>query len=122
VRVLVTGGRDYDRTATVFRELDFLLRSHGEVTVIEGGARGADRIARQWCANCSGGHVECEDFNADWKRFGKAAGAIRNQEMLDSGVDLVLAFPGGRGTADMVKRAKSAGVRVIEVQQPERQS
>lgn len=49
---------------------------------------------------------------ADWGRYGKAAGPIRNQEMLESGIDLVIALPGGRGTADMVRRAEGAGVPV----------
>ncbi len=54
-------------------------------------------------------------FRALWERHGRAAGVIRNQAMLDYGIDLVLAFPGGRGTADMVRRARSAGVAVAAV-------
>jgi hypothetical protein len=54
-------------------------------------------------------------FPADWKRHGKSAGPLRNQEMLDAAPDLVIAFPGGRGTADMVRRAKSVNVKVIEI-------
>jgi len=54
---------------------------------------------------------------AKWSKHGRAAGPIRNQEMIDEcKPDLVVAFPGGRGTADMVRRAKAAGIRVIEVQ------
>ncbi len=53
---------------------------------------------------------------ADWDKFGKGAGPIRNQQMIDEGKpDLVVAFPGGTGTADMVKRAKKHGIEVIEV-------
>ena len=60
--------------------------------------------------------VPCRVYPADWKANAKAAGPIRNAEMLaDFKPDTVIAFPGGRGTADMVRKAKAAGVRVIEV-------
>jgi len=53
---------------------------------------------------------------ANWAGLGRKAGPIRNQEMLDQGrPNMVVAFPGGRGTADMVRRARGAGVEVIEV-------
>jgi len=52
---------------------------------------------------------------ADWARFGRSAGCRRNQAMLGLGVGLVVAFPGGPGTADMVRRARGAGVRVCLV-------
>jgi hypothetical protein len=58
-------------------------------------------------------------YPADWAKHGRAASPIRNQQMLDEGrPNLVVAFPGGRGTADMVRRARSAGVEVIEVDKP----
>jgi hypothetical protein len=58
--------------------------------------------------------VCCETYPADWYTHGKAAGPIRNQKMLDDAFpDVVLAFPGGRGTADMVRRAEKVGVTVI---------
>ena len=60
--------------------------------------------------------IECVVFHADRAKYGRAAGPIRNQQMLDEGrPTLVVAFPDGRGTADMVRRARSAGVEVIEV-------
>lgn len=56
-----------------------------------------------------------ETHRADWATYGDSAGPRRNQEMVDSGLDLLIAFPGGMGTADMVRRAKAAGVPVEEV-------
>jgi len=54
-------------------------------------------------------------FPPEWKRYGPKAGPIRNKQMLDEGrPDLVVAFPGGNGTNDMVKKAKAAGIEVIE--------
>jgi UDP-N-acetylmuramoylalanine-D-glutamate ligase len=54
-------------------------------------------------------------YPAKWDLHGKSAGPIRNQQMLDTGVDLVIAFPGGKGTAHMVSIAKKAGVKVVEI-------
>lgn len=123
MRVLVCGGRDYADKAKVDAVLDELQPA----TVIEGGASGADRLAKSWC-DAQGGAVEHLQFAADWgnitrpgaivrvkngRRYDAAAGSVRNQRMLDEGKpDLVVAFPGGTGTADMVRRAKRAGVQV----------
>lgn len=114
MRVLVCGGRDFCDSSRVWGELDALHRviPHECMRVIQGGAHGADQIAREWCASR---FVVYENYAADWKTHGKAAGPLRNQRMIDQGKpDLVLAFPGGRGTADMVRRAKTAGIRVRE--------
>jgi hypothetical protein len=114
LRVLVCGGRDYDDRDRVWGELDAIHRATPISCVIEGGARGADYLAARWSAtNDLNEHAR---FTADWTLHGRKAGPIRNQQMLDQGKpDLVVAFPGGRGTADMVSRAKAAGVKVVEV-------
>jgi hypothetical protein len=112
-RILVCGGRDYADADRVAIELDQLHRRHGIDLIIEGGARGADSLAREWAATSG---VACMTVNADWKALRRAAGPIRNQRMIDQGKpDLVMAFPGGRGTADTVRRAKAAGIEVVEV-------
>lgn len=112
MKVLVCGGRDYRDVEHVILCLSELATS-GEVTqVIQGGSRGADecaRVAATWLG------IECVTFHAEWDRYGKSAGPRRNRRMLLEGKpDVVLAFPGGRGTADMVSRARWAGVRVVE--------
>ena len=110
MRVLVTGGRDYSDRESVFFELHGLAEKYGWLTVIQGGATGADALAREWAELCYHGLVSVK---ANWTKFGPSAGPMRNEKMLVSGKpDLVLAFPGGRGTADMVRRAKAAGVPV----------
>lgn len=115
MRILVCGGRDFSDHAFMRAVLcdDFALTA-GEDVIVHGDAVGADRLAG-FVARSIG--VEVEAHPADWKKHGKAAGPIRNQEMLDTGVDVVLAFPGGKGTADMVRRAEKAGVQVILVSQ-----
>lgn len=111
MRVLVCGGRDYSDDEFLNRKLWRLHRDHPITAIIEGGANGADRFARWW-ANAAG--VKCITVPAGWNKHGKAAGPIRNQRMIDEfRPDLIVAFPGGRGTADMVRRAESAKVRVI---------
>lgn len=127
MRVLVCGGREYaDRSAmraelavwmlsSRYGDLRWRLRDSrdaGLLTIVHGGARGADTLAGE-VAQELGYTVEVHP--ADWKTHGRAAGPTRNQKMLDTGVDLVMAFPGGRGTADMVKRATVARVPVRHV-------
>lgn len=117
MRVLVCGGRDYNDEPAVFGLLDSLRQRYGRLTIIQGGAAGADELARRWATIQSSSHLINEP--ADWKAHGRAAGPIRNQRMLDEHKpELVVAFPGGRGTADMVRRAKAAGVPVWEVASP----
>jgi hypothetical protein len=111
MRILVCGGRDYTDRAAVRRVLDAALRS-GPIEIIQGGAKGADRFAREWAI---GNGVTCTTYEADWTTHGRSAGPIRNREMLSQGKpSLVLAFPGGPGTKDMVQEAQRRGVLVVK--------
>lgn len=113
MRVLVCGGRDYNDTETVFSVLSSLVADKPVTAIIHGAAAGADKIAGGW-ARLSG--IPEEPFAADWNEHGRAAGAIRNRRMLVEGKpDLVIAFPGGRGTENMVAQAMKAGVPVRRV-------
>lgn len=111
-RYLVCGGRDFDDWEFMRTKLKVLLQTDWMFILVHGDARGADTMAKRW-----GEAVEIivEDYPADWETYGKKAGPIRNQEMLDSGIDGVVAFTGGRGTADMVDRATAAGVPVWDL-------
>lgn len=115
MKVLVCGGRNYDDKQAIWQELQRIADSRGPITaLIEGGARGVDQHAYAW-AKWRG--IEQKTYPADWNRHGRAAGPIRNATMLaDGNPDLVVAFPGGVGTAHMVTIARKAGVEVIEVQ------
>lgn len=112
-RVLVCGGRGYTDSERLFRILDVANNANPITLLVHGGARGADTLAQRWADDRG---VCCMVYTANWKRDGKAAGPIRNQKMLDTEKpDMVIAFPGGRGTADMVQRAERAGLPVVKV-------
>lgn len=115
MRVIVCGGRTYRDRDTVFRVLDELHGPGNIAMLATGAAPGADAIAFDWSWRRS---VYVRQFPADWKRHGRAAGPIRNQQMLEEFEPThVIAFPGGRGTADMVGRARLAGLAIVEVPQ-----
>ena len=114
LRVLVCGGRDYSDRDFMDRYLRMFDRRKGPIKlIISGEARGADTLAKQWAIGCGCPYL---GFPANWKVFGRDAGPTRNQQMLDEGKpDWVIAFKGGRGTADMVARAEKAGLPVWKV-------
>ena len=116
MRVLVCGGRDYADREFVRRTLDEIHASFPITVLVHGGAHGADMLAEHWAIDRG---VTVEPHRADWSRHGKAAGPIRNANMLASGIGLVVAFPGGRGTADMVRKAIAVGVETIVHTYPE---
>lgn len=110
-RIVVTGGRGYDRRTP----LHAALEDYPDLThLAQGGATGADHLAREWAKRRP--NVQMATYAADWKGQGKKAGPLRNQRMLeDFRPDLVLACPGGAGTADCVARAKLLGIPVRSV-------
>ena len=109
-RILVCGGRDYRDAKRLYAELDALRESIEITQIIEGEAPGADTLARQWGESRG---IPVRKFPADWRRYGKRAGFMRNSQMLREGKPhLVVAFPGGVGTAGMVKISRAAGVKV----------
>jgi predicted Rossmann-fold nucleotide-binding protein len=113
MRVLVCGGRNYSDTGRVISTLENIHTGCKITCLIEGGATGADEAANRW-ARAS--RIMFQTFPADWRKYGKAAGAIRNALMLSEGrPDLVIAFPGGAGTANMVKLAKYNATKVMEI-------
>lgn len=112
--MIVCGGRDFNNQKLVDDTLDSIDAETQIYAIIHGNARGADTLAGAWAKR---NHRRCWPVPAQWKKFGKSAGPKRNQAMLGMGPDLVVAMPGGRGTADMVKRSQKAGVPVHQVNQ-----
>jgi hypothetical protein len=106
----VCGGRAYASYEAVKR---WLGKSPKPIThIIHGNAPGADTLAGQWARETGVQEVSCP---ANWEVYGRGAGPRRNKAMLALGPDVVLAFPGGVGTASMVKLARAANVKVIDV-------
>ncbi|MFT4064302.1 DUF2493 domain-containing protein [Paraburkholderia sp.] len=110
MRLLVCGGRDFTDQIFTNWALDAIHARRPVTLLIEGGARGGDRCARNWAIARGILYVT---YEADWDRYRYRAGPIRNQKMLDEGrPELVTALPGGKGTTDMVLKAHAAGVPV----------
>lgn len=114
MKILVCGGRDYTDKDKVFETLWPYFKEYGsDLEIITGMARGADSLGWLFAHHYD---LKIWEFPADWKHHSNAAGPIRNQKMLNEGKpDLVIAFPGGKGTAHMVNISKKAGVEVIEI-------
>lgn len=116
MKILICGSRTYSNKYLIKKTI--LYYDKDDTVIIVGGARGADSIgeyiARQF-------EYPVEVYPADWEKYGKAGGMIRNQEMLDIGKpDVVYAFytdinNKSRGTMNMVKIARKAGIKVVEL-------
>jgi hypothetical protein len=113
MRVVVTGGRTYQNRVHVFHSLDMLDELNPITFLAAGGATGVDTFAREW-AEAHG--VAWTEYPADWIGLGKMAGPVRNRAMLEQFLpDLVVAFPGGRGTGDCVRKAHMRNISVLKV-------
>jgi len=113
-KVLITGGRYWTDKEYILNVLSRVLLDKEDVFVIHGGARGVDSLAG---IAAEGLGFEVKVVQANWKKFGRSAGIIRNREMLDLNPDLVIAFhadlPNSKGTIDCIREAKRRGINVI---------
>ncbi len=109
MRVLICGGRDYTDAAALESAMSLLPFSPS--IVIEGGARGADRLGRQWAIKNG---IHYATVPALWDAFGKSAGGRRNSAMLLLQPEYCIALPGGTGTKNMVKQCAGRSIPVWE--------
>ena len=114
--ILVTGGRDYfdfDKVEKVLGQ--FIPKDPNlKIVLVHGDAAGLDTVAG-FVAKQYGFEVKPEP--ADWDKYKKSAGPVRNKKMLDDyPIDIVIAFPGGSGTANMVKQARAAGFEPMMIE------
>lgn len=115
MRVLVCGDRDWEDREMIYIVLSMLPNwsERSTTTIVHGAARGADRMASDVADDL---RMANEPYPANWKKYGLSAGPIRNRKMLESGIDLVLAFHDSidhsKGTKHMVQLATKAGVPV----------
>lgn len=126
-RVLATGGRERTDKHRIWSEFDSIHAVHPNLTVVHGAAypkpehgvrpdRSADWLIHLWC---SARGVPDEPHPADWTAHGRAAGHIRNTDMVALGADECVAFPGdGPGTRDCMRQAAAAGIPVRPIRVP----
>lgn len=119
MRVIICGSRTFSERKVLFNAMDNIHKENPITLVIEGEALGADTLGRQWA---EANNIPVQAYHADWKKLKRAAGPIRNTQMLKEGKpDLVVAFidkpfEESRGTANMIGQAKKAGTPNIIVE------
>lgn len=115
-RIVVCGGRDLKDYRLVAETLWWLTLYISEPVICTGACpTGADALAERWAHAM---RYPVRRYHADWEKHGKAAGPIRNEEMAaDNAGGRLVAFPGGRGTADMVQRAEKHGMKIRKVEE-----
>lgn len=121
MRILITGSRKWTDYTTIFNALEKYNHNHtanDPVIVISGNAKGADTLAEKAARNLK---YRLELYPADWNKYGKAAGMIRNRQMIQTGIDICLAFPTKEsiGTWGCMREAKKAGIPVYQFDENE---
>ena len=109
MRILIAGGRDFSDKDFLYKYMDKFKEDC--ICVISGCASGADKMGEKWAKDMG---IPIERFPAQWARYGRKAGPLRNIEMLEKGKpDLVVVFKGGTGSAHMASISKKAGVKTL---------
>ena len=122
-RIIICGGRHFDDYETLEKVVDKVISelklTSQEIEIVSGNCQGTDLLGELYAEKHE---LKCTVFPAKWKKFGKAAGPIRNSEMIDYISDsenpIVIAFvgPNSKGTMDTVKKGKKAGFTVFKIE------
>lgn len=112
MNVVITGGRDFNNRDLLFRVLDEIHDDRPITLIRNGGMTGADALSSRWAYERK---VDTECVGALWGQYGSKAGPLRNEWMLSRPTDILVAFPGGRGTRNTIDRARRLHFTVIEV-------
>jgi len=109
-RVIIAGGRKFDDYTLLKSKCDHYLLKQETVIIVSGKAKGADTLGEQYAQECD---FDIKEFPADWNKYGKRAGYLRNQEMANY-ADGLIAFWNGesKGTKHMIDIAKKGGLKV----------
>lgn len=110
MKAIICGGRDFSNYDYLCISMDQCRKWWNLTTIITGGARGADTLGHRWAVSRK---LDTEVYPADWDRFGKGAGFIRNELMLSMGPSVVIAYKGGNGTEHMINISRQANVPVF---------
>ena len=110
VNVIVAGGRDFENYNLMESELDKLFGDNQDITVISGKALGADTLGEQYATSKG---FKIDEYPANWKKYGKRAGMVRNKQMADNANMLVAFWDGkSKGTSNMIKEARKKKLKV----------
>ncbi len=120
MKLLVCGDRNYEDSKLLFSILNELHSEHKVIEVIHGAAKGADILGHVWAEEHG---IKSTPVYADWKQFGRAAGPIRNNRMLEMQPDLVVAFHkninDSKGTKNCLEQAEELGIKTLLIEKGE---
>jgi len=109
-QVIIAGGRDFANYPLLRRKCDVFFQHKRPSAILSGEAKGADSLGALYAGQNG---IPVLKYPADWKKYGRRAGMIRNQQML-ADADALVAFWDGisRGTCNMIAIAREAGIPV----------
>ncbi len=114
MKVIIAGGRTFADRDLLFDKCDEINKDCMDVTeVVSGKARGADTLGEEWAKHR---HLPVSEFPANWSKYNKAAGYIRNQKMAEHAEGLIAFWDGeSKGTKHMIELAEKEGLAVYVV-------
>lgn len=110
-RVIIAGTRNFQDYRLLKEKISFYLsNTPGDIIIFSGGCAGADKLGERYAREHK---IEVKKFPADWKRYGKGAGPLRNQQMANEATHCILFWDGiSKGTKVMHELAKRAGLKI----------
>ena len=113
--IIICGDRNWKNYESI---LNFVKTLDKNIIVIQGGCSGADLLAKKASQECG---LVCVTMNANWKKYGKVNGPLRNEQMLEISPEFVVAFHSNiedsKGTKNMIELAKSASIPVMIIKE-----
>lgn len=112
MKVIIAGSRNFHKSKVVYQFVNDKVKGGLKIEqVLCGCARGVDEIGRQWALD---NNVPVKEFPADWNKYGRAAGHIRNSQMVKEADALIAVWDGkSRGTKDTIDKAETKGIPVF---------
>lgn len=109
-KVIIAGGRDFNDYTKLKEFCDKVLINQTEIEIVSGGAKGSDRLGEQYAKDKG---YSLKIFKADWDKYGKGAGMLRNTDMANYADALIVFWDGeSKGTKNMLKQAKGKGLKI----------
>lgn len=110
MKLIIAGGRDFNNYSLLKKTIDKYILGADKVEIITGGAMGADALGVNYSISMG---IPIRVIKADWVKYGKSAGPIRNAEMATNATDCICFWDGvSRGTASMINEAKKANLKL----------